>query len=620
MLPVCLVAMPWQSLDTPSLPIGLLTTVAADAGLAAPEAYYANLRWAEFLMAETDGRIGPDEYQAVADEGIFDQLGDWVFTGVLHGDPDFGMAELRAYAGQRDLDISTAMRMREHAAAFVDLVAVEVLDLGPSLVGFTSTFMQNVPSLSVARRLKEIDPRLKIVFGGGNCDGPMGAAIQRNFPFVDFVVSGEGEEAFPALLRALTGGAPGEGAPASSLEAVPGLCWRAPDGTQRRNPPPSPLPASAIPVPDFTAWFDRVRQSPVSEHVEPKLTIETARGCWGGEKHHCTFCGLNGSLMEFRSKKPDAVLAELSELVRRHRILDVIAVDNIIDNTFLTTVLPRIAELDWDLRIHYEVKSNLRQADIATLRDAGVCHIQPGIESLVAPVLKIMDKGVSPVQNVRTLRDSESAGLTVSWNWLYGFPGERADDYAPVLRQLPRLAHLQPPSGAARIVLERFSPYFRDPALGFAERTASRAYRHVYELAEEELRDMVYLFDAPPQGLAEPGLSQLTALLAEWKAGYPDSALVRADEPGVIVIRDQRAGWAAAEHRIDDPAWCAAYAELEHGRSVPALLRRLEQDGFRVREADLTKWLAGLDSAGLVFSDRGQWLTLATTSVPVKVG
>ncbi|HLX48471.1 MAG TPA: RiPP maturation radical SAM C-methyltransferase [Streptosporangiaceae bacterium] len=610
-VPVCLVAMPWQSLDTPSLPIGLLTAVAKRAGVAEPAAYYANLRWAEFLMAATGDRIGPDQYQSVADDGIFDELGDWVFTGVLHDDPDFGVPELSAYAAEHGVDIATAATMREHAAAFVDLVTAEVLELRPALVGFTSTFMQNVPSLSVAKRLKQFDPGIRIVFGGGNCDGPMGAAIHRNYRFVDFVVRGEGEDAFPALLSALASGDP--------LDGVPGLCWRRPDGGQECNAMPPPLPASRIPVPDFTDWFDRVEASPVNEHIEPKLTIETARGCWWGEKHHCTFCGLNGTLMKFRSKEPDAVLAELGELVRRHRALDVIVVDNIIDNSFLTTVLPRIAGLGWDLRIHYEVKSNLKPEEIRALHDAGVCHIQPGIESLVKPVLKIMEKGVAPIRNIRTLRDGESTGLTVSWNWLYGFPGERAGDYAPVLRQMPRLVHLQPPSGAARIVLERFSPYFSDTALGFPERTTAKAYRHVYDLAEEDMRDMVYLFDTPPRGLTDADAKELNDVLDAWKAGYHDSSLIRTEEAGVILIEDRRVGWPAAGHRIDDPALCAAYMELEHGRSVPALLRHLADSGHLMPEAELVAWLDGLDEAGLVYGDHGQWIALATTSIPVKV-
>jgi ribosomal peptide maturation radical SAM protein 1 len=610
-VPVCLVAMPWQSLDTPSLPIGLLTAVAKRAGVAELGAYYANLRWAEFLMAATGERIGPDQYRSVADDGIFDELGDWVFTGVLHDDPEFGVPELAAYSAEHDVDIATVTTMREHAAAFVDLVAAEVLAQGPSLVGFTSTFMQNVPSLAAAKRLKQLDPSLRIIFGGGNCDGPMGAAIHRNYRFVDFVVRGEGEEAFPALVGALSSGDP--------LSDVPGLCWRRPDGSQECNPVPPPLPASRIPVPDFTEWFNRIEASPVNEHVEPKLTMETARGCWWGEKHHCTFCGLNGSLMKFRSKDPDAVMAELAELVRRHQVLDVIVVDNIIDNNFLTTLLPRIAGLGWDLRIHYEVKANLRPSEIRALHDAGVCDIQPGIESLVSPVLKIMDKGVSPIRNIRTLRDAESEGLTVSWNWLYGFPGERISDYAPVLRQLPRLVHLQPPSGAARIVLERFSPYFSDTTLGFPERTVSSVYRHVYDLGEEELRDMVYLFDTPPRGLTDADAKELKDMLAAWQAGHRDSSLARSEAAGGVLIEDRRVGWPAADHRIGDPALCAAYAELEHGRSVPALARHLEETGYQLTERELTAWLDRLDSAGLVYRDHGRWIALATTSIPVKV-
>lgn len=31
------------------------------------------------------------------------------------------------------------------------------------------------------------------------------------------------------------------------------------------------------------------------------LLYEASLGCWWGEKHHCTFCGLNGTTMKFRA-------------------------------------------------------------------------------------------------------------------------------------------------------------------------------------------------------------------------------------------------------------------------------------------------------------------------------
>jgi ribosomal peptide maturation radical SAM protein 1 len=577
----------------------------------------------------------------VAEEGLFDGLGDWVFTGVLHDDPEFGVDTLRSYARERGLDIGLVRRMRQHAEDFVDLVVDEVLASGPTLVGFSTTFMQNVPSLAVAKRIKARDPAVRTVFGGGNCDGPMGAALHRNYPFVDFVVRGEGEVSFPMLLAALdrldaagadAAGADGAGADAAgadadggrcgdaALAAVPGLCWRDATGAHRANDQPAPLPADRIPLPDFDDWFAQLDTSPVAAYLEPKLVVETARGCWWGEKHHCTFCGLNGTLMKFRAKSPQTVLAELDHLTRRHRTLDVIVVDNIIDNGFLTTVLPRVAALDWDLRLHYEVKSNLRPAEITAFRDARVTHVQPGIESLVSPVLRLMDKGVTGTRNVRTLRDCESAGLTVTWNWLYGFPDERVEDYRPVLRQLPALIHLQPPGGVARILLERFSPYFDNPALGFPRRSTARPYRHVYALDEAELRDMVYLFDTDPAGLTDDDARPLRELVDRWSAGYPDSTLTRVDEPDALVFLDRRVGWPAANHRVTDPLSRAVYLASEHGRSLPALCREVNAAGFPATEAELLPILAGFAERGLVFTEGGQWIGLATTAVPIKVG
>lgn len=608
---VCLVSAPWHSLESPSLPLGLLRSATVKAGMTVPVAYFGNLRWAEFLLEKSGGAIEVADYNEVAENGLFDGLGDWVFTGVLHEDPDFGVVALRSYANARGLEIRLVEEMRSYADAFVDLAVTEILALEPALVGFSTTFMQNVPSLAVAKRLKALSSRTKVLFGGGNCDGPMGVALHRNFPFVDFVVRGEGERAFPALLSALKAD--------SGLAGVPGLCWRESDGTQRCNPQPRPLGPAELLTPDFDDWFSRLEASPVQSYVEPKLILEGARGCWWGEKHHCTFCGLNGTLMEFRSKSPHVMVDEITAMIERYQVLDVIMVDNIIDSTYFREVLPLVAERGWDLRIHYEVKSNLKPAEIMALRRANVVHVQPGIESLVTPVLQIMDKGVTGIQNIRTLRDCESLGLTASWNWLYGFPGELVQDYEPVLRQLPALVHLQPPAGVSRILLERFSPYFENPQLGFPERVTAAAYRHVYALSEDELRDMVYLFDTPPAGLSDSVVSTLYDRWRAWADAYTDSSLSYTEESGSLVIEDRRVGWPESAYRIAEPELVQAYRELEQGRSRRALLQRLAERGVEVEESRISRWLSELSSLGLVFEENDRWITLPTSSYPVKV-
>jgi ribosomal peptide maturation radical SAM protein 1 len=602
--------MPWQALRSPVLSLGLLRAAAVRAGFDPPRICHANVRWAEFLLDRSYGELTPTAYTDIAEQGIFHGLGDWVFTGVLHDDPAFGIDALREYAVNAKLDTRTAQRMREYAGEFVELTIADILATEPSLVGFTSTFMQNVPSLAVAKRLKALRPNLATVFGGANCEGPMGVALHRNYRFVDFVVRGEGEEAFPALLEALSG--------TSSLAAVPGLCWWDSDGEQRVNDTKPPVPAGRLPVPDFDDWFDLMDGSAVSNHIEPRLLLETSRGCWWGEKHHCTFCGLNGNVMQFRAKSPERVVAEISAQVRRHRVLDIDTTDNITDMRYFTDLLPRVRALGWDLQIFFEVKSNLKPAEIAALRDAGVFHVQPGIESLVTPVLELMDKGVTAVQNVRMLRESESAGLTLSWNWLYGFAGETAAQYESILDQLPALVHLQPPDGVVRIVLERFSPNFDNPGFGFGVRRPSRMYRHVYDLDEVELSDLVYLFETEHRGLTTAEVQPLGKLVDAWADGYVASSLVRTETVDALTISDLRAGWPADQYHIEDQRLRQAYLELEHGRSAVGVRRRLAERGIDVAEPELLRWLGELRERGLVLQDNGQWITLATRSVPVK--
>jgi ribosomal peptide maturation radical SAM protein 1 len=603
--------MPWQSLELPSLPLGLLRAALADAGHPAPMTYHGCLRWAEFLMEATNGEIGVAEYTDVAENGLLDGLGDWVFAGVLNHNPDFGVAELRDYAHRRGINVDVVTRMREYATEFVMLAAAEIIERQPAIVGFTSTFMQNAPSLAVAEEIKRQAPEVSIILGGGNCDDTMGIALHRNFPFVDLVVRGEGERTFPALLNVLAGD--------GDLSVIPGLCWRGPDRGQRCNAQTGFVSPDAVPMPDFDDWFERLAESPVAEYVEPKLVMETSRGCWWGEKHQCTFCGLNGSLMSFRAKPADIAVNEITTLVQRHQVLDIIMADNIVDNTYFKEVFPRLALLESDLRLHYEVKANLKPADVIALRDAGVMHVQPGIESLVTRVLQIMDKGTTAIQNVRTLRDCESAGLSVSWSWLYGFPGEQADDYQPVLGQVPSLVHLQPPTDAVRILLERFSPYFENPASGFAERVTASAYRHVYALPEAELRDMVYFFDCQPAGIDEAAAEPLHKVVREWKDSYHASSLRYMATSDSLVIEDRRAGWPTSAHEITDPMLRAAYLDLASGRSVPALMRNLSGNGFTPGEPELRAWLSDMASKGFLFEDDDRWLALATPSFPIKM-
>ena len=184
------------------------------------------------------------------------------------------------------------------------------------------------------------------------------------------------------------------------------------------------------------------------------LPFESSRGCWWGQKHHCTFCGLNGSNMAFRAKSPASLAPQISEMVRRYRSFMLEAVDNVADNDYYSSLFPAIVADRSDYQLFYEVKYEISSREkIRLLRDAGVKRIQPGIESIKHPCAPANAEGrlrASP-QNINLLRWALYYEVTVGWNIIWGFPGETEEDYRQQLSVMEQIVHLQPPTGAGHV-------------------------------------------------------------------------------------------------------------------------------------------------------------------------
>ncbi|MFZ0228010.1 MAG: RiPP maturation radical SAM C-methyltransferase, partial [Mycobacterium sp.] len=227
----------------------------------------------------------------------------------------------------------------------------------------------------------------------------------------------------------------------------------------------------------------------------PRVTFETSRGCWWGAKHHCTFCGLNGLSMTYRSKESQRAFDELMTLSQRYPDRPISIVDNILDTSYFRTFLPQLRDSSASLSLFYEIKANVSKDQLRVLRDAGVTVVQPGIESLSTHVLRLMRKGVTMLQNIQTLKWCKELGMDVEWNVLWGYPGETASDYEQCAAIVPLLTHLQPPGGKAPIRLDRFSPYF-EQALNFGISNVRPAFglRALVRLAGTGNRQSCLLF------------------------------------------------------------------------------------------------------------------------------
>ncbi len=531
--------MPFMDIDRPSIQLGLLKSLGEARGFPV-QTLHANLDFAV--------RIGPDYYRSLS-EHRGRMLGDWLFSVAAFGDtaPDPDGRFLDEFGGglsylgdshDRVRKRLLTLREREVPAYLDELVdAYPWQDVG--VVGFSSTFQQNAASFALARRLKRRFPHLVTVFGGANFDGEMGLELVAAVDCIDYAVIGEADAAFPGILSALAAGTdPG---------AVPGVARRL-DGRVTLAPAEPPFARlDELPVPDYAEYFRRAEDLGLLTRAGRRnvwIPFESSRGCWWGAKHHCTFCGLNGNAMGFRSKSPQRVLDELAALARRCGTFRFQAVDNILDVRYLTTLLPDLVASAADYEIFYEVKANLTRAQLRLLAQSGITRIQPGLESLSSRVLRLMRKGTRAAQNVNLLRWARYYGIDVAWNVLWGFPGETAQDYREQADVVPHLWHLQPPSNALPIWMERFSPLYADSAaFGVRYRRPEASYRYVYP-AGVELDRVAYFFEYElVENLPHDAHRELAERIAKWRAAgrsEPAPALTYWSAPGLLQIYDSR--------------------------------------------------------------------------------
>jgi ribosomal peptide maturation radical SAM protein 1 len=444
---------PFAWADRPALGVHLLQGLARRAGLEA-QVLYGNLLFAAAFDEGTHTTLASTQF------GLL--LGERVFARAAYGGPPLGrdggqgllptLEQLRAAFARNQvpftLELEAILAVEAKVPGWLDSFVPTIAARNYRVVGCTTSFEQNSASIAILNRIKAASPSTVTIIGGANCEAQMAAGIRALSDDVDFIFSGESEATFAAFLEQLAHGRPsGErifyGKPCQDLDALP--------------------------TPDYADFHAQLRAwTPHSRVVQRGLisvTYETSRGCWWGEKSHCTFCGLNGEGMGSREKSPDRVIEELKALLAAHPHPSrrVAMTDNIMPYSYFRTLLPRLAVEVPGANIMYEQKANLTLHQVRELLRAGVTEIQPGIEALATPLLKLMAKGTTAAQNLALLRYARATGLRLHWNLLFGFPGDEVSSYLETLELLPLLHHLQPPVSPCPVVIDRFSPYFNRP-------------------------------------------------------------------------------------------------------------------------------------------------------------
>lgn len=319
-----------------------------------------------------------------------------------------------AEVGILDFNLRATVDHAFVADGFYDRALALIADQSPDVVGLTSMVVNSHVALELGRRVKKADPAVHVVLGGTHFSS-IAEDVLAVYPWVDFVIKGEGEPTLRALVRSLRAGRG-----PSPASAAQGLAFR--HGTQVvsshvKKPFDSmdELPAPAYDTVNLGEYF---RANPGRV-----LDYEPGRGCM----YKCSFCyspvhyGSGG-----QSKTIDRILGDMQRLQDLGAAHLFFVQDNFVNNARLTREIC-IAIANADFKLTWNCYTTLPQMTEETMRLLGAARCTNAFTGIDAvneecqkEYLKRFFKGWEPLE--RTLRYSVDSGVTPTCAFLVENP------------------------------------------------------------------------------------------------------------------------------------------------------------------------------------------------------
>jgi len=253
-----------------------------------------------------------------------------------------------------------------------------ILEKKPDVIGFTSMCLESHFSLELSRQIKIKIPEVKTIVGGTHF-GAISDEVLENFDFVDFVITGEGENAFLGILNKLKSG---------KLALPKNVTYRHNGKIQKGILENRILPLEEIPFPaydlvDLERYF---KLNPA--HL---FNYEAGRGC----VFKCSFCYSPVHYGDsIRHKSPELIVEELKKLVVLGAKHIFFVQDNFLNSPrWASEVCRQIEQADIPLTFEcYATYPQLKEQIIDLLADAKCVGIFTGIDAVSISSQQRMNK------------------------------------------------------------------------------------------------------------------------------------------------------------------------------------------------------------------------------------
>ena len=284
-------------------------------------------------------------------------------------------------------------------------------------------------AIEASRMVRELRPDLPIVYGGWH--PTLRPAETLREPFVDAVVRRQGEITLVEILNRLESGRP--------LDLVAG-CWFKKNGRIVSTPDRPAVPLDALPPP---AWDLADLDAYERATGVRKLPYATSIGC----PYACSFCtDMVFYDRRFNPHRADEAAGEMAALAERYRLTDIA----LVDSNFLVDVhralaisrglIRRRCAVRWTFQASTDLLCRMSDDEVELLAQSGVTHIGFGTESASPEVLRAMNKQHQHILDIReAARKCRRAGIRVTFNLIFGFPGEADRHRRETLRVMGRI-------------------------------------------------------------------------------------------------------------------------------------------------------------------------------------
>lgn len=339
--------------------------------------------------------------------------------------PPLGLLYLAAYLeAHSDHDIKVIDSQVERLT--YDQLAERVKTQAPDVVGLTTMTLTLLDVMKTAETVKRVSPSTKVVLGGPHVHLYPDESIR--LKNADFLVLGEGEEAFKDLLDSIDD--------KDRLSRVTGLVFEHNGQIVNTGIRPAIEDLDALPFP-ARHMVPYKKYSSLLAKGDCVTTMFTSRGC----PFKCTFCDRPHLGNRFRSRSPGNVVDELEECVQMGIVEFLIYDDTFTVNRarvmgICDEITRRRLDIGFDIRARVDTVDD---AMLAKLKEAGCQGIHYGVEAGTEKILKVLNKGIHISQVDEVFRMTRKHKIPVLAYFMIGSPTETRDDIETTFRVMRRL-------------------------------------------------------------------------------------------------------------------------------------------------------------------------------------